>query len=68
MSLILVQVKGLVKGDVVVQPERDSTVKAILPHPSLEDHALVLFTDSTPNLERENGELVRIRQRKRPIY
>jgi hypothetical protein len=68
VSLILVQVRGLVKGDVVVTPERDRTVKAVVPNPRIEDNSIVMFTDSAPVMERENGELVRIRLRKRPVY
>lgn len=66
-SLILVQAKALVKGDVILTGDEPQTVRANVPHPRIEDHVLILLVGKQ-QLEREAGELVRIRERKRPIY
>jgi hypothetical protein len=67
MSRILVQAKALVKGDVLLIGDEPQVVRANLPHPRIEDHVLILLAGKE-QLERESGELVRIRPRVRPIY
>lgn len=71
MSRILTQAKSLVKNDVVILSKKGGEgrfkVKANVPHPRLEDTVLILLVGAEP-LERESGELVRIQERKMPIY